>query len=210
MLRTNIFYIFLLIFLSFAGYFSYKLITSSDKTTIQDSSQVPADVYNKDQLENSLYHSDENVNFDIPKGFIFKKENGTLYLNRDVIQIGSGPSNLIYIKVLDNNTTDKDRHIYDFLDDLEINKSGAPEDDLIEYFTYKRVEDIEISGLPAKTFINKVPYNFPQGTKQLLYMIKGNGDKTYVVGAYLGSNTRDKYYISEDVFDDFTNGLILK
>jgi hypothetical protein len=214
MFRTNIFYIFFAFCLLIAGFFSFKLISSyKNRPDLEQKNNLLKD---KDEYGEQLdprSYNDKNVSFDIPEGLILNKDNNELKLVKDVLNIGSGPTNFIYIRTLDKDEETNAKDFISFLEEIKSNGSASYGTDGDEEKnelsgTYVRSGDKEISGFPGRTFTRQDPLGYPKGTFEIIYLIKGSED-FHLVGAFLGPDTRDNYYISREVFELFISELMI-
>jgi hypothetical protein len=213
MFKTNIFYLSLILTVLIAGFISYRYLSLANRTDRQQNNEEADKNIDTNSTEEPLYHSDEYVSFDIPAGFMKETAGGQkIRLIKDVIYLGSGPTNYIYIKVIDI-TSDTNNKNMEFFENIKINRSDTMEqenEELNEWYRYKRLEDKEISGLQAKTFVNLNPYDFPKGTTELMYILKNQNETNIIIGAFLGTDTRSNYYIAQEVFENFVNRILVK
>ena len=56
-----------------------------------------------------------------------------------------------------------------------------------EWFIYERLENVIVSGLETRVFINRKPWEFPLGVTELRYVIT-NDQTIYIFGAYYGGD----------------------
>jgi hypothetical protein len=124
----------------------------------------------------------------------------------------SGPAtNFVYISVIpDNFQSSEPGAIYNYdpaeaetLLNLQVGASGSLREDpnLAPAFTYTRLPDSTLGNQAAQTYENTQPWEFPSGTKEIRYYLKGNGC-TYLIGGYLATVGSDQPgSIDEELFD---------
>lgn len=109
----------------------------------------------------------------------------------------SGPvPNFIYISVIpDDFQSDEPGAIYNYdpaetqtLLNMQVGESQSLREDpnVADWFTYTRLADTSLGGQTAQTYENDQPWEFPPGTKEIRYYLKGNGC-TYLIGGYLST-----------------------
>jgi hypothetical protein len=64
--------------------------------------------------------------------------------------------------------------------------SVNPVAEMAQWFTFERLPDREINGQLSLAFVNRQPWEFPEGILELRYLLTTN-DCTYQIGAYLAS-----------------------
>jgi hypothetical protein len=124
----------------------------------------------------------------------------------------SGPvPNFIYISVIpDDFQGGEDGSIYNYnpadtqtLLNMQVGESRSLRDDpnLADWFTYIRLPDTTLSNLTTQTYENTQPWEFPPGTKEIRYYLKGNGC-TYLIGGYFATvGSGQPGGIDEELFD---------
>jgi len=111
----------------------------------------------------------------------------------------SGPvPNFIYISVIPDDFPQNGSEpgvIYNYdpaeaqtLLNMQIDEGRSLRDDpnLAAWFTYTRLPDTALGNQAAQTYENTQPWEFPPGTREIRYYLKGNGC-TYLVGGYLAT-----------------------
>lgn len=109
----------------------------------------------------------------------------------------TGPApNFIYISVIpDDFQGGGDGSIYNYnpsetqtLLNMQPGESRSLRDDpnVADWFSYTRLPDTHLSNQTAQTYENTQPWEFPLGTKEIRYYLKGNGC-TYLVGGYMAT-----------------------
>ena len=109
----------------------------------------------------------------------------------------SGPvPNFLYISVIpDDFQSSEPGALYNYdsaetqtLLNLQVGESRSLRNDptLADWFTYTRLPDRTLSSQTAQTYENTQPWEFPPGTKEIRYYLKGNGC-TYLIGGYLAT-----------------------
>ena len=70
------------------------------------------------------------------------------------------------------------------------------------WFTYTRLPDTLLGAQPAQTYENEQPWEFPLGTREVRYYLRGNGC-TYLVGGYMATvGSGQPGWIGEEAFDE--------
>lgn len=90
---------------------------------------------------------------------------------------------------------------------MQVGESRSLRDDaaIAASFTYTRLPDAAIAGQTAQMYENIQPWEFPQGTKEIRYYLKGNGC-TYLIGGYLAAEgSAQPAAIGEELFDQIMN-----
>jgi hypothetical protein len=127
----------------------------------------------------------------------------------------SGPApNFVYLSVIPDGISQSDNEpgiIYNYdpaetqtLLDLQVGESTSLRADptLADWFTYTRLPDRTLSDHTAPTFENTQPWEFPPGTKETRYYLKGNGC-TYLIGGYLATvGSGQPGWMDEELFDE--------
>lgn len=113
----------------------------------------------------------------------------------------SGPAtNFIYISVIPAGFQGGAGEIYNYdpaesqtLLNMQVGESKNLREalNIPQGFTYTRLPDTTLSNQPAQTYENTQPWEFPAGTKEIRYYLKGNGC-TYLVGGYLDTTGSDQ------------------
>jgi hypothetical protein len=109
----------------------------------------------------------------------------------------SGPAtNFVYISVIpDGLQSSEPGVIYNYdpteaqtLLNLQVGASESFREDpnLAPSFTYTRLPDRTLGNQVAQTYENTQPWEFPSGTKEIRYYLKGSGC-TYLIGGYLAT-----------------------
>ncbi len=109
----------------------------------------------------------------------------------------SGPAtNFVYTSVIpDALQSSEPGVIYNYdpaeaqtLLNLQVGASGSLREDpnLAPSFTYTRLPDRTLGHQVAQTYENTQPWEFPLGTKEIRYYLKGNGC-TYLIGGYIAT-----------------------
>jgi len=109
---------------------------------------------------------------------------------------GAGPTNFIYVSVVQPNMLDNEGEIYNYrptwfdkLNNIQIGDSVSLADSEQPIFdqvmTYTRLGDAQIDGHTAKRFENKQPWEFPTGTTEVRYIFELDG-YIYILGYYYG------------------------
>jgi hypothetical protein len=120
------------------------------------------------------------------------------------------PSNLVYVLVAPPNYPPERDLIGSFGppqagmllnlaigDGISINGQGEMADGLI----FTRLPETTLAGFPAAAFENNQPWQYPQGTKEIRYLLKLN-DVLYVVGGFINATGADQPgTISQSLFD---------
>ena len=124
----------------------------------------------------------------------------------------SGPTtNFVYISVIpDDFQSNEPGAIYNYnpteaqtLLNLQVGASGSFREDpnLAPSFTYTRLPDRTLGNQAAQTYENTQPWEFPSGTKEIRYYLKGNGC-TYLIGGYLATvGSGQPGSIDQELFD---------
>lgn len=109
---------------------------------------------------------------------------------------GGSVPNFIYISVIpDGFQSGADEIIYNYdpaeteaLLNLQVGESTSLRADpnLASWFTYTRLSDASLSNQSAQTYENTQPWEFPGGTKEIRYYLRGDGC-TYLVGGYMST-----------------------
>ena len=124
----------------------------------------------------------------------------------------SGPyPNFIYVSVIPDDFQGGAGEIYNYdpaetqtLLGLQVGESKSLREDpnIAPSFTYTRLMDTTLGTLTAQTYENTQPWEFPQGTKEIRYYLKGNGC-TYLVGGYMDTlGSGQPGAISQALFDE--------
>ena len=125
----------------------------------------------------------------------------------------SGPvPNFVYISVIpDDFQSDESGVIYNYdaaetttLLNMQVGESRSFREDpnLAPWFTYTRLTDTTLGNQTAQTYENTQPWEFPPGTKEIRYYLKGNGC-TYLIGGYLATvGSGQPGAISQELFDE--------
>ncbi len=119
--------------------------------------------------------------------------------------------NFLYISVIpDEFQSGGDEIIYNYdpaeaetLLNIQVGESKSLRADpgTAQWFNYKRLTDTILNNRAARTYENTQPWEFPTGTREIRYILQGNGC-TYMIGGYLdttGSNQPGT--INEELFD---------
>jgi len=125
---------------------------------------------------------------------------------------GAGPTNFIYVSVIDQSSPPAGGGvIYNYdpgetetLLNMGVGESKALRDiaDIAPYFTYERKPDTPIGGQVAQTYENAQPWEFPAGTKEIRYYVSSN-DCIYLIGGYLDATSSGQAgAIGEDLFNE--------
>ena len=124
----------------------------------------------------------------------------------------SGPvPSFIYISVIpDGFQSSEPGAIYNYdpaetqtLLNLQVGERRALREDpnSAPWFTYTRLPDTTLGAQAAQTYENIQPWEFPAGTKEIRYYLKGNGC-TYLVGGYLATvGSGQPGAIDQELFD---------
>jgi len=73
--------------------------------------------------------------------------------------------------------------------------------DMEKWFTFERKPDTDLSGHPAQTFENLLPWEFPDGTKETRYLLSSEGC-TYLIGGFVDITPSDQEgEITESLFN---------
>ena len=147
-----------------------------------------------------------------PPEFEFTNEGkNSILMTKKSNEPGSIAPNFIYISVIPKGTQSTGGDIYNYntpeaniLLNMKVGevKSFSRGSDQVNdrFFTYTRLPNTTIVGLPAKTYINTSPWESPQGTKEYRYYVD-RGNNTYLMGGYVeGKFSPQIYYISEQLF----------
>ena len=132
-------------------------------------------------------------------------------LNRAISKPSGPVLSFIYISVIpDDFQSSEPGVIYNYdpaetqtLLNLQVGTSGSQHADsnFAESFTYTRLPDTTLDGQAAQTYENTQPWEFPVGTKEIRYYLKGNGC-TYLIGGYLvPAGSEDAVGINEGLFN---------
>lgn len=131
---------------------------------------------------------------------------------------GQGPTNFIYISAVLEGDQNLEGQIYNFnkthLDSLVSMEVGDTKPvagetkELEQYITFTRLRDTTIGGNTAMAFVNMKPWEFPYGTKEYRYLVHQK-DRTYIIGGYITMQKTDAYSISEKMFQDILQTLVL-
>ena len=124
----------------------------------------------------------------------------------------SGPyPSFIYISVIPADLQGGPGEIYNYdpaetqtLLGMEVGESKSLREDpnIAPSFTYTRLMDTTLGTLAAQTYENTQPWEFPEGTKEIRYYLKGNGC-TYLVGGYMDTlSSGQPGAISQALFDE--------
>lgn len=124
---------------------------------------------------------------------------------------GAGPRNFLYVSVIDGEIQDLGEEViynYDpaeaeILLNMQVGESKSVRDiaDVSAWFTYQRMPDTLIGGHAALTYENVQPWEFPDGTKELRYLLSLNGC-TYLIGGYMDMMNSDlRGAITEELFN---------
>ena len=124
----------------------------------------------------------------------------------------SGPyPNFIYVSVIPADFQGGAGEIYNYdpaetqtLLGLQVGESRSLREDpnIAPSFTYTRLVDTTLSTLAAQTYENAQPWEFPRGTKEIRYYLKGN-ECTYLVGGYMDAvGSGQPGAISQALFDE--------
>lgn len=124
----------------------------------------------------------------------------------------SGPSvNFIYVSVIPDDFQGGPGIIYNYdpaetetLLNMQVGESKSLREDLgiDQGFTYTRLLDANLLDGAAQTYENTQPWEFPPGTKEIRYYLKGNGC-TYMIGGYFDTTgSQEPGAISEALFDE--------
>ena len=132
-------------------------------------------------------------------------------LNYRTTDPGGPFPNFIYVSVIPADFQGGPGEIYNYdpadtqtLLSLPVGESKSLREDpnMAPSFTYTRLADTALSNSPAQTYENTQPWEFPQGTKEIRYYLKGNGC-TYLVGGYINTLGSDKPgAISQERFNE--------
>ena len=125
----------------------------------------------------------------------------------------SGPvPNFVYISVIpDDFQSSESGAIYNYdraetetLLNMQVGESRSFREDpnLAPWFTFTRLADTTLSNQPAQTYENTQPWEFPPGTKEIRYYLKGNGC-TYLIGGYFATvGSGEPGAIGQELFDE--------
>lgn len=133
-----------------------------------------------------------------------------VYCEVQIEPSGLGPPPRLYISVIPEGNTNADFEIYNYLPietirefiSLPVGESRLKEPGAItpEYFTYTRLPDQEIAGLPAAVIENTKVWEAPPGTRDRLYLIDTEG-AAYLIGTYY--QTPEQLEMMGKVMDSF-------
>jgi hypothetical protein len=132
-------------------------------------------------------------------------------LNHPATESDAPFPNFIYVSVIpDEFTTGGDEIIYNYdpaatqtLLGLQVGESRSlhGEPTLAPWFTYTRLPDTVLDDQAAQTYENTQPWEFPPGTKEIRYYLKGNRC-TYLIGGYMSTvGSGQTGAIDEESFD---------
>lgn len=117
-------------------------------------------------------------------------------LNSPTAQSSEPVPNFIYISVIpDNFQSSEPGSIYNYdpgetqtLLNMQVGESRSLREDpnTASWFTYTRLPDTALGGQSAQAYQNDQPWEFPPGTREIRYYLKGNGC-TYLLGGYLST-----------------------
>ncbi|RJR26790.1 hypothetical protein C4561_03340 [candidate division WWE3 bacterium] len=151
-------------------------------------------------IENKYVHPLFKYSISVPEELQIVPNGGTnILIMKKEQEPGPGPVNFIYISVVTPDTMEDEGNIYNYnpgqferLMGLKIGKSVAVADidqpGIAERFTYTRVDDTKINGLPVKRYENTSPWEFPNGTTETRYVLENDG-YIYILGSYTGGDS---------------------
>jgi hypothetical protein len=127
----------------------------------------------------------------------------------------SGPiPNFVYVSVIPDGFQGQPGDIYNYdpaevetLLSMQVGESKSLHADLntASSFTYTRLPDRTLSDRSAQAYENNQPWEFPAGTKEIRYYLKGNGC-TYLVGGYMDTLGSDQTgAMDPDLFDQIVS-----
>ncbi|NMB69725.1 hypothetical protein GYA27_00785 [candidate division WWE3 bacterium] len=190
---------------------------SVDKTGLideQTSSTIDTETDPATTMDN---YSDENLGFAIeyPANWTFEKQGD--YFVRMMPKLkkpATSETNFIQIQIVPKKINVSDSLIYGFngenfrklLNNTNQKFSISEDAGMREYFTYEKQPDIKLSGFTANVYINKKPWEFPSGTTEYKYIFNVT-NKYVILNAFLGSDTKDQFYISRESFQRILNTL---
>ena len=188
--------------------------------------QVPKDAQNAAvtgwPVDESNYKNDKlKFTLKLPEGF--KVENSgdySILVKPEGKESGKGGTNFIYISVITADNKSEEGEIYNFneknyqaLIKLKVGESISLGDknqpNLNQWFTYKRLEDVEIGGNTSLVFENNKPWEFPSGTSETLFIFTKN-DTICLLGFYTGGEVEKTLSIDSEVARSVIKSLQLK
>ena len=164
---------------------------------------------------------------DVPKtgefsitGKIYRNDQGAYFIRPEGKENGQGGTNFIYISVITADNKSEEGEIYNFneknyqaLIKLKVGESISLGDknqpNLNQWFTYKRLEDVEIGGNTSLVFENNKPWEFPSGTSETLFIFTKN-DTICLLGFYTGGEVEKTLSIDSEVARSVIKSLQLK
>ncbi|KKQ25603.1 MAG: hypothetical protein US39_C0006G0041 [Microgenomates group bacterium GW2011_GWC1_37_12b] len=188
--------------------------------------QVPKDAQNAAvtgwPVDESNYKNDKlKFTLKLPEGF--KVENSgdySILVKPEGKESGKGGTNFIYISVITADNKSEEGEIYNFneknyqaLIKLKVGESISLGDknqpNLNQWFTYKRLEDVEIGGNTSLVFENNKPWEFPSGTSETRFIFTKN-DTICLLGFYTGGEVEKTLSIDSEVARSVIKSLQLK
>lgn len=198
--------IFLLFFLAAGGvFFLGKTQNNQEITVTSPLSVYPSLIPTSDPTANWKTYTNNQYGFSIsfPSDFEINKQadNQSFIIERILNRPGKN-SNFLYITIITTGQNMIKNNIYAYdpketniLLDMQIgvSKSIRPKDLLSKFWTYRRIQDVSIDGLQARSFENNNPWEFPPGTiERKMYLTKGN--MMYIIGFLYGKDLSENFF----------------
>jgi hypothetical protein len=148
------------------------------------------------------------------------KQNGdaSIQILREQPPMGVGPTNFAYISVVTPNKINVTDAIYNYnfedyqkLEELRVSElvSLSNDNQLKDFFTYRRYPDKKLGEITAKQFVNEKPWEFPEGTKETrLIFTKDN--RIFLVGVYIKADDLPEHKLSSELFNQIVATLTFK
>ena len=147
--------------------------------------------------ETYAYHEQCSYLIDHPANMDGASQSAYSWLLRSTAEDPSGPvPNFLYISVVpDDFQNNEPGVIYNYdpaeaqsLLSMQVGETRSLREDpnTASWFTYTRLPDTTLGVQAAQSYENNQPWEFPPGTKEIRYYLKGNGC-TYLVGGYIST-----------------------
>lgn len=184
--------VFVVAVLAFGGYYYFGVQKAKKSEPVQQAKtiQVAPEV---DETTSWKTYTNTKFGFSFKYPPNLKEENGckdpTNCSINSFVGPGKGPNNFIYVSISKGNNFSLPYNAdgVDTLLSMKIGESKSINNFKPEYFTFKRLPDLIISDLSAKTFLSEKSWEFPENTKQKRVYINRNND-LILIGAYTDSD----------------------
>lgn len=175
----------------------FFLILNQPRTPLSQPKPVPSP---KITQSISLYDQ-KNLGFSLrlPDGFR-AENNGTFsrLIARAKQDSVTGNTGFIYISVIPKGAAAEAGEIYNYnqkdiqtLTAMQIGEKTTlgvdPASEQAKYFTYEKIEGTMLGGYGAKAYLNKSPWEFPQGTQEYRYLVEFE-EALFLIGYYVQKN----------------------